>query len=212
MQKGISCLGALPLTPAEKTPVSVLGGREAATGMRGRLPVTNEALVLLLAVWQSVPGEMNLFTFRKTLFQLGQLLGKSRRVSQLVLWVPDDSEPWSHQAHRAGVEAESLLWFWHVHASVCPQAHRSQAGVRCRSVTWSFSTPWSPVWMRSLKEGVGEGMKELTSLTELVCISVVGIPSLEMISNPTGFHFIVCPRETILFHERHWKGKASVCP
>ena len=77
--------------------------------MRGRLPVTNQALVLLLAVWQSVPGEMNLFTFRKTLFQLGQLLGRSRRISQSVLGVPEDSEPWGHQAHRAGVQAESSV-------------------------------------------------------------------------------------------------------
>ena len=55
-------------------------------------------------------------------------------------------------------------------------------------------------------------MKELTGLIELVCICVVDIPPLEMITNPTGLHFITCPRKMILFHERHWKRKASVCP
>lgn len=53
-------------------------------------------------------------------------------------------------------------------------------------------------------------MKEPTSLIALGYICVVGIPSLEMISNPTGLHLIICPRAKVLFHERHWKRKALI--
>lgn len=158
MQKGISCLGALALRSAEETPVSVSGGREAAaSGVVGAAPCF-ASCSLAVSPWCD-----ELIYIRENTVSIRPVLGRSRKISQLLLWVPDDSELRGHQARSAAVQAEGLLWFRHIRASICPQAPRSQAGVRgrfCDSVLPHILVPCLDEVFKRRSWGGYEGAKQ----------------------------------------------------
>ena len=146
---------------------------------------------------------MNLFTARKTPFQLGQLLRSSRKI----LWVRDlsGSQTTVHSGplgpgHRSPGRR-----------SVIPTPSRrllTGRGWDAGSETPSF-TPWSRL-DEVFKRRAWGGCEGARSPITLGRLCVVGIPSLEMLSSPTGLHLIICPRAKVSFHERHWKRKALI--
>lgn len=159
MQKGVSCLGARSSRPLRSACVCFGGGEAGAPqgwGARGPPAPSYRPGTCFASSSLAVPGVMNLFTSQKTPFQLGQLLRSSRKI----LWVSDLSEsqttvhsgplgPWRRSPGRR--------------SSVIPTrpSRRLPSGAQLTGRGWHAgsvtpsSTPWSPVWMRSLKKGLG---------------------------------------------------------